>query len=89
MQRLLRRREPEDVLAARHAGRWQRDARGRLLLRVDAIVDLLATGPGRMNPRTVRLRRYLERELLFPAERRHGLREARAQDRRDGPGDRG
>ncbi len=89
VQRLLRRREPEDVLAARHAGRWQRDARGRLLLRVDAIVDLLATGPGRMNPRTVRLRRYLEREVMFPAERRRGLREARAQERRDRPGDGG
>jgi hypothetical protein len=71
VQRLLRRREPEDVLAARHASRWQRDASGRLLLRVDAVVTLLATGPGRMDPRTVRLRRYLERELLFPAERRH------------------
>jgi len=84
VQRLLRRREPEDVIAARHAGHWQRDARGRLLLRVDAVVALLATGPGRMDPRTVRLRRYLERELLFPAGRRHDQ-----APRRPGAPDRG
>jgi hypothetical protein len=71
LQRALRRREPEDAVAARHAGRWKRDARGRLQLRVDAVVAALASGPGRMDPHTLHLRRYLEREVLFPAEQRH------------------
>jgi len=70
LQRALRTADASDVLAARHAGRWRRDARGRVLLRVDSVVERLAAAPGRMEPRTVRLRRYLERELLFPAARR-------------------
>lgn len=64
------RREPDDVLAARHAGRWRRDGAGTLWLRVDTVVDVLAHAPGRLDPRTVRLRRYLEREVLFPAAER-------------------
>lgn len=68
--RVLGSRDPEDVLAARHAGRWRRDREGTLLLRVDAVVDVLAHGPGRLDPRTVRLRRYFEREVLFPAAER-------------------
>lgn len=70
LQRALRTAEAEDVLAARTPGRWRRDAAGRLWLRVDAVVERLATAPGRMEPRTVRLRRYLEREVLFPAAER-------------------
>lgn len=70
LQRVLGSSDAEDVLAARHAGRWRRDRNGELLLRVDAVVDLLATGPGRSDPRTVRLRRYFEREVLFPAAER-------------------
>ena len=70
LQRVLRTADATDVLAARHAGRWRRDAAGRLLLRVDAVVERLAAAPGRAEPRMVRLRRYLEREVLFPAARR-------------------
>jgi len=70
LRTLLRLRDSDDVLAARHAGRWRRDDHRRLWLRADAVVDLLATMPGRADPRTVRLRRYIERELLYPAARR-------------------
>jgi hypothetical protein len=70
LQRACGHREPEDVLAARHAGRWRRDRRGTLWLRVDTVVDVLAHAPGRQDPRTVRLRRYFEREVLFPAAER-------------------
>jgi hypothetical protein len=68
--RVLRSRDREDVLAARHAGRWRRDDAGQLWLRVDAVVEHLATMPARDAPRTIRLRRYLERELLYPAAQR-------------------
>lgn len=67
LQRALRTREPQDALAARHSDRWLRDADGRLWLRVDAVVERLATMPGRTDPRIQRLRRYFEREVLFPA----------------------
>jgi hypothetical protein len=71
LQRVLGSHDADDVLAARHSGRWRRDAKGTLLLRVDAVVDVLAHGPTRMDPRTIHLRRYFEREVLFPsAERR-------------------
>lgn len=70
LQRALHSTEPEDAFAARHSGRWRRDAEGTLLIRVDAVVAHLAAAPGRMEPRTVRLRRYLERDVLYPAEQR-------------------
>ncbi len=70
LQRVLGSTDPEDVLAARHAGRWRRDRDGELLLRVDSVIDVLAHGPGRLDPRSVRLRRYFEREVLFPAAER-------------------
>ena len=70
LQRVLGSSDRDDVLAARHAGRWRRNRDGELLLRVDSVVELLAQGPGRMEPRKVRLRRYFERELLFPAAER-------------------
>ena len=70
LQRVLGSYDAEDVLAARHAGRWRRDDKGTLWLRVDAVVHHLATAPGRLEPRTVRLRRYLEQDLLFPAAER-------------------
>jgi hypothetical protein len=70
LQRAMAKREPEDVLAARLAGHWQRAANGELQLRVDAVVQLLATMPGRDEHRTQRLRKYLERDVLYPAARR-------------------
>ena len=43
---------------------------GALHLRVDGIVACLCSMPDCMQPRVIRLRRYLERELLFPAAER-------------------
>jgi hypothetical protein len=68
--RALGRVEPEAAVAARHAGHWQRDAEQRLMLRVDEVVRVLSTGPGATDPRVQRLRRYFEREVLFPARLR-------------------
>ncbi len=68
--RAVGKREAEDVLAARLAGSWYRDEQGRLMLRVDAVVQHLNTMPGREDPRVQRLRRYLEREVLYPASKR-------------------
>lgn len=70
LQRVLRSSDKEDVIAARHAGRWRRDARGKLQLRVDTVVQVLSTCPNRMDPQTLHLHRYLEREVLFPAHKR-------------------
>jgi hypothetical protein len=71
LQRVLGRREPDEAQAARHAGAWRRDERGVLMLRVDAVVQHLANMPGRDEPRIQKLRRYLERDVLFPARHRH------------------
>ena len=68
--RVLARRESDDVLAARLAGQWRRDDRGVLMLRVDAVVHYLAQMPERNDPRVQRFRRYLEREVLYPASQR-------------------
>jgi hypothetical protein len=68
--RALGRREPEDALAARHAGHWRRDPQGVLMLRVDAVVRYLSAMPGRNEPRIQRLRRYFERDVLYPASQR-------------------
>ena len=70
LQRGLGRREPDDVLAARLAGQWRRDKAGTLMLRVDGVVQHLATMPGRDDPRVQKLRRYLERDVLHPAHQR-------------------
>jgi hypothetical protein len=71
LQKVLGQREPEEAQAARHAGAWRRNERGLLMLRVDAAIQHLATMPGRDDPRVQRLRRYLERDVLYPAQRRH------------------
>jgi hypothetical protein len=71
LKRVLARPEADDVLAARISGKWKLDERGRLWLRVDAVVEHLASFPGRMDPRVQKLRRWLERDVLFPADRRH------------------
>jgi hypothetical protein len=70
LQRILGSHDSEEVLAARHAGHWRRFEDGVLMLRADAVVRHLATAPGRLDPRIVRLRRWLEREVLFPAAER-------------------
>jgi hypothetical protein len=72
LQRVMGTRDTEQVLAARHAGHWQRNAAGTLMLRVDAVVRHLDTMPGRDAPRLQKLRRYLERDVLFPAQKRRG-----------------
>jgi hypothetical protein len=58
------------VLAARFAGHWRRDAQGRLMLSVEAVVQHLAHFPRRNEPRVQSLRRYFERDVLYPASRR-------------------
>jgi hypothetical protein len=75
--RVLGRTEPDDVLAARMPGQWKRDAKGQLQLRVDAVIDHLAHMPGRDDPRIQKFRRYLERDVLFPAQQRHQRARAR------------
>jgi hypothetical protein len=70
LQRVLGSHDRDDVLAARHTGRWRRDAQSGLWLRVDAVVDRLSHGPGRLDPHTAKIRRYFEREVLFPASER-------------------
>ena len=70
LQRILGSKDSEDVLAARHAGHWRRFDDKVLMLRVDAVVRYLATAPSRQEPRILRLRQWLERELLFPAAER-------------------
>ena len=77
LMRALGRPEPEDALAARHAGQWRRTEQGVLMLRVDAVVQVLASRSGRTEPRQLRLRRYLERDVLYPARMR--------RERRQGP----
>jgi hypothetical protein len=72
LQRVMGTRDSEQVLAARHAGHWQRNHAGLLMLRVDAVVQHLNTMPGREAPRVQKLRRYFEREVLYPAARRQG-----------------
>lgn len=71
LKRVLARPEADDVLAARISGKWKLDDKGRLWLRVDAVVEHLSVFPGRMDPRVQKLRRWLERDVLFPAGRRH------------------
>lgn len=70
LQRALGMAEPEGAIAARHAGRWQRTPGGVLMLRVDAVVAYLNTMRDRHDPRVLRLRRYFERDVLYPARQR-------------------
>jgi hypothetical protein len=62
--------DSEATLAARHAGSWRRNPDDVLQLRVDAVVQHLNTMPDRHDLRVQRLRRYFEREVLFPAQQR-------------------
>lgn len=69
-------RDPVDALKTRFSGQWREAAelglRGRgLWLSAAAVHQLLADAPQRMDPKRVRLRSYLDREILQPAARRH------------------
>jgi hypothetical protein len=70
LQRVLGLKEADDVTAARTPGQWRRDDAGRTWLRVDAVIQYLGHMPGRNDPRVQKLRRYLERDVLFPAQER-------------------
>lgn len=70
LQRVLGLKETEDITAARTPGNWRRDDKGRTWLRVDAVIQYMTTMPGRNDPRHQKLRRYLERDVLFPAQER-------------------
>lgn len=77
LQRALRLREAETATSARLAGgpsaaaahAFQND-QGVLMLNVQAVVHYLDHMPRRSDPRVLRLRRYLQREVLYPASRR-------------------
>jgi hypothetical protein len=71
LQRVLGLKEANDITAARTPGNWRVDASGRTWLRVDAVIQYLNVMPGRNEPRVQKLRRYLERDVLFPARERH------------------
>lgn len=74
LQSAIRRPEAETITAARLASFPTLHARHNdekvLMLNVQAVVQHLSTMPGRAEPRVLRLRRYLEREVLFPASLR-------------------
>lgn len=70
VQRVLGLKEEEIVTASRVPGQWRRDEDRALWLRVDGLIQTLNTMPGRTEPRVQRFRRYLERDLLFPANER-------------------
>jgi len=70
LRKALHSADADDVLAARHTGRWRHDAKRVLWLRADAVVANLETAPGRMDPHTIRVRRYLQEQVLFPASER-------------------
>ena len=76
LQRALRQREDPSTTAARLAGHAMAHAMhngaGVLMLNVQAVVHHLALMPRRTDPRVIRLRRYLERDVLYPASRRTG-----------------
>ena len=67
---------PRDAaFKARFANQWRESAelglRGQgLWVRVSALHQHLAEAPDRMNPRRVRLRTYLDRDVMQPAARR-------------------
>ena len=81
LQRALGRREPDEAQAARHTGAWRRNERGVLMLRVDAVVHQFGHMGGRDEPRVQKLRRYLERDVLYPAQRRRELAKTGRPDR--------
>lgn len=70
LRKALHSNDTDDVLAARHTGRWRHDDKRVLWLRADAVVANLETAPGRMDPHTIRVRRYLQEQVLFPASER-------------------
>ena len=70
VQRVLGLKEDDLVTASRVPGQWRRADDGALWLRVDGLVQTLSTMPGRNELRLQRFRRYLERDLLFPARER-------------------
>ncbi|MFM8768310.1 MAG: hypothetical protein ACKOD9_11265 [Rubrivivax sp.] len=70
LRRVLANWEPDGVFLARVATTaWWRDGR-RLWLRVDAVIEHLVEAPERMDPQRVRLRLYLERQVMFPFHER-------------------
>lgn len=54
----------------REAPPSRRNDDGVLMLNVQDVVHHLTLKPGRMDPRVLRLRQYLERQVLFPAAQR-------------------
>lgn len=69
-------RDPPDAFKARFSGQW-REARELglkghgLWLNAQGVHRHLAEAPERMDPKRIKLRAYLDREILQPARRRH------------------
>ena len=74
LQRVLRLHEALSVTAARLADHadvhGRHNNKGVLMLNLQAVVQYLLRMPGRKEPRILRLRAYLERQVLFTASRR-------------------
>lgn len=70
LRRALRASENDARLEVRFPGRSRRDERGELLLRVDAVAAFLQSSNTRGDPTRLRLLRYLEDDVLFPAAER-------------------
>ncbi len=70
VKRVLGLTDSDARLEVRQAGRTQRDEEGRLLLRVDALIEHLHSGTTGRDPARLRFLRYLEHDVLFPAAER-------------------
>lgn len=69
-------RDPVAAFKTRFSGHWREAAElglpGRgLWLNAAAVRQLLAEAPDRLDPKRLRLRSYIDREILQPAARRH------------------
>ena len=74
-RRLRRIKETDDVTAARHSAGWRRNQGGGLQLRLDVVIAVMAQASDRLEARNIKLRRYLERDILFPAAERRRRRQ--------------
>lgn len=70
LRRAMRGDESDERLEVRFPGRGRRDEQGRLLLRIDAVTAYLHSSNTSRDPTRLRLLRFLENDVLFPAAER-------------------
>lgn len=70
LRRAMHGDERDERLEVRFPGRHKRDGEGQLLLRVDAVAAYLHSSNTSRDPTRLRLLRYLEHDVLFPAAER-------------------